>query len=204
MLPKRLSTGVRYMSASQRNTPITITQPNTGQATNGTPNPETIVATTWANVAQWRNREVDKTQTRSAQASYKITIRYPTTYGLDGGMNILVRGQRHFIDSFSDEDGQRIQLSIWTYVENDVIICNDSVPWVSNGTPPAPLTIVALSPSVAGNFTVAHGMGSAPLAVTIQMTSGGEIWLQSPIGYDATSLYLVASDHGITGNAVCF
>jgi SPP1 family predicted phage head-tail adaptor len=125
MLPKRFSTGTRYKSASEFNTPITISRPNAGQADDGTPLPETIVALTQANVAQWRNREVDKAQTRSAQASYKITIRYPKTYSLNAGMNILVRGQRHFIDSFSDEDGQRIQLSVWTWVENDTIVAGN-------------------------------------------------------------------------------
>jgi SPP1 family predicted phage head-tail adaptor len=121
MLPKRLSTGVRYLSASAFNTAITIIQPNTGQAADGTPLPETIVATTHANVAQWRNREVDKGQTRNSQSSYKLTIRYPKTYTLDSGMNILVRNQRMFIDSFSDEDGQQIQLSVWCWTENDTI-----------------------------------------------------------------------------------
>ena len=118
-LPSRPSTGVRYLSASAYNTAITIVQPNTGQAVDGTPLPETVVATTHANVAQWRNREVDKGQTRNAQSSYKLTIRYPKTYCLDSGMNILVRNQRHFIDSFSDPDGQRIELSVWTWTEND-------------------------------------------------------------------------------------
>jgi head-tail adaptor len=125
MLPKKLSTGVRYMSASQYNVPITIVQPSAGQASDGTPLPEYVVATTYANVAQWRNREVDKTQTRSGQASYKLTVRYPKNYSLDTGMNILVRGQRHLIDSFSDEDGQRIQLSIWTWTENDTIVAGN-------------------------------------------------------------------------------
>lgn len=128
MLPKRLSSGVRYMSASQLNTPITLVQPNAGQAADGTPVPEQIVAQTYANVAQWRNKELDKTDTRNAQSSYKITIRYPKTYTLDAGMNILVHGQRHQIDSFSDLDGQRVELSIWTFVENDTIAGTATVP----------------------------------------------------------------------------
>lgn len=121
MLPKRLRTGIRYLSASQFNVPITITQPNAGQATDGTPLPETIVATTHANVAKWRDREADKAQARNAQGYYKIVIRYPKTYSMDTGMNILVRNQRHLIDGFLDEDGQKIQLSISTWVENDTI-----------------------------------------------------------------------------------
>ena len=71
-------------------------------------------------------------------------------------------------------------------------------------TPAPAVTKVALAPSAPGNFTVAHGMSRAPVAVVFEMTSGGQIWLQNPTGYDATNLYLVASDAGITGNAVCF
>lgn len=59
---------------------------------------------------------------------------------------------------------------------------------------------VALTPSVGGNFTVAHGLGNVPKVVMIRMTSGGAIWLQST-PYDAVNLYLVASDGGITGEA---
>jgi hypothetical protein len=33
------------------------------------------------------------------------------------------------------------------------------------------------------------------------MTSGGAIWYQMPTKFDATNLYLVASDGGITGIA---
>src|ERR1035437_6375230 len=122
MLPKKLSTGVRYMSASQYNVPITITQPNAGQAADGTPLAETIVATTHANVAKWRSCEVDKAQARNALGYYQITIRYPKNYSLDSGMNILVRNQRHLIDGFLDEDGQKIQLKISTWVENDTVV----------------------------------------------------------------------------------
>lgn len=68
----------------------------------------------------------------------------------------------------------------------------------------ANITSVALAPSSAGAFTVAHGLGTTPTAAVVQMTSGGQIWLQTPTHYDATNLYLVASDAGVTGSAVCF
>lgn len=61
-------------------------------------------------------------------------------------------------------------------------------------------TEIALSPSSPGNFTIAHGLGAAPRLVLIQMTSGGAIWFQST-RYDATNIYLVASDAGVTGFA---
>lgn len=60
---------------------------------------------------------------------------------------------------------------------------------------------VPLAPSAPGNFTVAHTLGSNPSLVLIRMKSGGAIWFQNPTGYDASNLYLVASDAGITGDA---
>jgi hypothetical protein len=74
--------------------------------------------------------------------------------------------------------------------------------WVN--VTPLPLTLVALAPSAPGSFTVAHGLNATPTAVLVSMTSGGQIWLQNPTGYDATNLHLVASDGGVTGNAICF
>jgi hypothetical protein len=56
---------------------------------------------------------------------------------------------------------------------------------------------------------VAHGLSVAPLAVSVQMATTGtsttddRIWLQSPIGFDATDIYLVASNGGIIGTAIC-
>ena len=120
MLPKGLSR-VRYKSGGEFNIPISIIQPNNGQATDGTPLATTTVATTWANVAMWKNKEIDNRETRNAQSSYKITIRYPKTYNIDTGMQIMVRNQLHFIDSFSDPDGQMVELCIWTWVEDDSI-----------------------------------------------------------------------------------
>jgi hypothetical protein len=61
-------------------------------------------------------------------------------------------------------------------------------------------TSVVLAPTEPGNFTVAHGLSGTPAAVTIEMTSGGQIWFQTE-RYDATNLYLVASDSGLTGFA---
>ena len=64
------------------------------------------------------------------------------------------------------------------------------------------VTIIALSPSAPGNFTVAHGIAGGPSFLPpIVMTSLGVIVYQSPIAYDATNLYLEASAGGITGVA---
>jgi hypothetical protein len=66
------------------------------------------------------------------------------------------------------------------------------------------VSAVALAPSAPGDFTVVHGLAGAPAAVVIQMTSGGQIWLQSPTGYDGTNIYAIASDAGVTATAFCF
>jgi hypothetical protein len=57
---------------------------------------------------------------------------------------------------------------------------------------------VSLAPTDGGDFSVAHLLGRAPNGALIQMTSGGAIWFQSPTMYDATNLYLVASDAEVT------
>jgi hypothetical protein len=73
---------------------------------------------------------------------------------------------------------------------------------VNPGGQPAPTSNafvqLSINPANPGNFTVAHGLGHTPIVVDIAMTSAGAIWLQSPTPFDATNLYLVASDAGLT------
>jgi len=57
------------------------------------------------------------------------------------------------------------------------------------------LSAAAPAPS---NFTIPHRLGRTPTGAVIRMTSGGAIWFQSPTDMDATNLYLVASDAGVT------
>ncbi len=61
---------------------------------------------------------------------------------------------------------------------------------------------VAASAAAPGNFSVAHGLGRAPRAALLRMTSSGAIWWQSPTDLDATYLYLVASDAGVTAKII--
>jgi SPP1 family predicted phage head-tail adaptor len=119
-LPKQ-PTGVRYLGSTDFNTQVTFTQPNNGNAADGTPMPETAVATTWASVTLWRGKQEDKPETTVAVSSYKVVIRYPKTWCVDTGMNVLVRGQRMNIDSFFDPDGTRNELHLWTWVANDTV-----------------------------------------------------------------------------------
>lgn len=60
---------------------------------------------------------------------------------------------------------------------------------------------VPITTMAPGNFTVAHGLGFAPAFVMLEMSSGGNIWLQKPTAFDATNLYLTASDAGISAIA---
>jgi len=57
---------------------------------------------------------------------------------------------------------------------------------------------VVAAPGAAGSFALAHRLGRVPASAFIQMTSSGAIWFQSSALYDATNLYLVASDAGVT------
>jgi head-tail adaptor len=123
MLPKSVSTGVRYLPSSAFNCYATFLDPDQGQATDGTPNPALTVASgIHANVAQWRGKEVDKPQLRIGQSSYKIVIRYPKCYTVDAGMQIqFTRGTTtHLceIESISDPDGRGIELHIWCWENN--------------------------------------------------------------------------------------
>lgn len=78
-----------------------------------------------------------------------------------------------------------------------------------NGTTWDDMTRVAAAtlsaaPSAPGNFSLAHGLSAAPYSVSIQMTSAGGIWFQSPTMWDGTNVYLVASDEGITAQILVF
>jgi hypothetical protein len=73
----------------------------------------------------------------------------------------------------------------------------------SGSTAVAVVVEIALAPGAPGNFTVAHGLPAAPAFVLIQMDSGGDIYFQTA-RYDATNLYLTASDAGIVGKAQCW
>lgn len=61
---------------------------------------------------------------------------------------------------------------------------------------------VSAAPSVPGSFTLQHYLGRTPIAAMIQMTSAGVFWFQLPTMYDATNLYLVASDSGLTAKVL--
>ena len=67
----------------------------------------------------------------------------------------------------------------------------------------AVVSTLSATPSAGGNFTMAHGLSSAPSRISILMTSGGAIWAQTP-AFDGTNVYLVASDGGVTGDIVLY
>jgi hypothetical protein len=77
-----------------------------------------------------------------------------------------------------------------------VTTSSSAVTAVVNATPIMG-TISISATSTPGNFTLQHFLGRTPLHVVIQMTSAGAIWWQTP-DKDATFLYLVASDAGLT------
>lgn len=69
--------------------------------------------------------------------------------------------------------------------------------------PPAPTVtsseVLSVLSTAAGNFTQVHTLGQLPTWADIAMTSGGSIYFQST-KFDATNLYLVASDVGVSAD----
>jgi head-tail adaptor len=121
-LPKTAGGSNRYLPSSSYNCYITVKNPNAGQAADGTPNAPVVVAQNiHASVALWRGKEVDKSE-RVGQTSYKIVIRYPKTYNIDTGCQILLRNQLHSIESIADPDGQRFELHLFTWVSDDTVV----------------------------------------------------------------------------------
>ena len=65
-------------------------------------------------------------------------------------------------------------------------------------------TQVAFTTTASGPFTLPHNLGTVPGSVIFEFTSGGAVWFQTTLKYDATNLYLVASDAGVSGFAIIF
>ena len=121
-LPRKLS-GQKYLTNSAFNCYVSFIDPNAGQAADGTPNsPITVVQNVHASVSPWRSKELDKEKTRVGQSSYKVVVRYPKTYNVDTGMQIMLRSQVHNIDSMYDPDGQQVELHIFTFVNDDTVV----------------------------------------------------------------------------------
>jgi hypothetical protein len=57
---------------------------------------------------------------------------------------------------------------------------------------------IAVAPGAAGNFTVPHLLGRAPVGVSILQNSAALVWAQNPTEKDAINLYLAASDASAT------
>lgn len=72
--------------------------------------------------------------------------------------------------------------------------------WDVITTQPASVTI---APGAAGPYTKPHGLAFTPSAVVLVPTSGAAMWLQTPTGFDATNIYVEASDPSATCIAVC-
>jgi hypothetical protein len=66
-----------------------------------------------------------------------------------------------------------------------------------------PSVQIAFTTSAPGPFTLPHNLGVVPGSVIFELTAGGVIWF-APVRYDASNLYLVASDTGVTGFAIVF
>ncbi len=87
----------------------------------------------------------------------------------------------------------------WEQIGASYLDPNDPTKLVRDVKAHAHPTVVSV-PATAnpGNFQIAHGLGAVPVAVAIAMTSAGAIWMQMPTKWDATYVYLTASDGGLT------
>lgn len=65
------------------------------------------------------------------------------------------------------------------------------------------ISTIAVTAPAAGAFEVAHGLNYTPRAAQIAMTSLGSIVFQAAKRFDATYLYLVASEAGLTADVDC-
>lgn len=78
------------------------------------------------------------------------------------------------------------------------VFLNDTLgPGAGNASQAASTEALQVTAPAGGNFSVPHGLSAAPLWISILMTSGGAIWAQTP-AFDATNIYLSASDVGVT------
>jgi hypothetical protein len=57
---------------------------------------------------------------------------------------------------------------------------------------------VQVSAASPGNFSLPHKLGRTPLGALVYPTSPGSVWFQLATQFDATNLYLVASDSDVT------
>jgi head-tail adaptor len=121
-LPKKLNTNYRYRPSGAFDSYVSIINPNPGNDDTGNPLLPTTVVQTWANVSIWRGKEVDKNQERVGQTSYKIVLRYPTTYSIDTGCTVQHGNQLHQIESIADPDGRRVELHLFTWVSDDSVV----------------------------------------------------------------------------------
>jgi len=122
-LPKRFTTGNRYLGSSAFNSFVDFIDPNQGQASDGTPNAAvTVVRHVPANISPGSGirgaKEVDKPQERIGQSLYKIIVHFPQNYTLDTGMQIQLNSQIMQVESFYDPDGQQVELHIFAWQDN--------------------------------------------------------------------------------------
>lgn len=64
-----------------------------------------------------------------------------------------------------------------------------------------PTSVTSITSSAAGDFTVLHGLGRVPFAAVPVSLSAG-VFRLTPMAYDASFVYLNASDAGLTGMLV--
>ena len=103
-------------------------------------------------------------------------------------------------DQWFDTSNQ--QLNLWNSIKWVLIGPTDQ--GGNNGSTPVSVTFTSSDTIFAGPFEFPHGLNFTPSIVIPVMTSDGRVWLNQPVFADATNIYLVASDPGVSGLAICY
>ncbi|HZQ25272.1 MAG TPA: phage head closure protein [Terriglobales bacterium] len=116
-LPKKLSTGFRYLGASAYNSKITLMNPEGIGSSGSKVAPTVFKADVPANITVLRGKEQLRGPELTATMSYKIVIRYRA--GVNSAMTVVNRDQTFRIEDIGDPDGQRVELHLLCSLVND-------------------------------------------------------------------------------------
>lgn len=120
------------------------------------------------------------------------------------------QGNLFLVDTQGSDDplytglGSRWQLVYLTAAEI-AVLPQGGIPVTGNLVVPA-MTLSAslnVTASEPGNFTVPHGLGVTPFLIEIIPTTNGGLWGQATFA-DATNLYLVSTDTGVTATVLIY
>jgi SPP1 family predicted phage head-tail adaptor len=116
--PQRLNDGFRYTALGAFKDRITLLQPASTSAADGSPDPPVTFATTWAYIRALRSQEVNTADLVQSESFYDVRIPYLS--GVTSQMTIqTASGRIWFIVNVTDPDQRQIELRILAREIND-------------------------------------------------------------------------------------